>query len=195
MAMRKFLDDAERRSHQGTRKETGKGGTECKGEYPADTDELADEPAKGSEEYPAVTAEPAKSSVSSGGAREDMHQENSQTEVERDVIRAFRALFNEFEGQFHSHEEQDTSSSASESDELQREPVVQAANIQSLQDDENMDEGIPRREPQLYLCDDWIQPVEVVRKPRNMTTRETMRANAAKNCHILTLMSLELGHH
>ena len=26
-----------------------------------------------------------------------------------------------------------------------------------------------RREPQLYLCDDWIRPVEVMRKPGELS--------------------------
>ena len=33
----------------------------------------------------------------------------------------------------------------------------------------------------------------VARKPRVMTAKETMKANVAKNCLILTMMSLELG--
>ena len=186
MSMRKFLDDAEKRVHQGTKEETSKGDTECKEEYPA----VTDEPAKSS----ASSAEQRLPGEATGEAQKDMCRENLQTEVEKEVLRAFRALFDEFEGQFYSHEQQETSSSESESDELQSESVVQAANIQSLPDAEHMDDWIPRREPQLYLCDDWIQPVEVVRKPRNMSTKETMRANAAKNCLILALMSLELGY-
>ena len=45
----------------------------------------------------------------------------------------------------------------------------------------------------IYLCDDWIQPIMVARKPRAMTAKEIMKANVAKNCLILTMMSLELG--
>ena len=59
---------------------------------------------------------------------------------------------------------------------------------------EDSENWIPDKEPQLYLCDDWIQPVIVARKPRSMTAKETMRANVAKNCLILTMMSLELGY-
>ena len=39
----------------------------------------------------------------------------------------------------------------------------------------------------------WIQPVKVARKPRVMAAKETKKANVAKNCLILTMMSLELG--
>ena len=50
------------------------------------------------------------------------------------------------------------------------------------------------KEPQLYLCDDWIQPMEVTRRPKELTARDKMRANVAKNCLIITLMSLEVGY-
>ena len=50
------------------------------------------------------------------------------------------------------------------------------------------------REPQLYLCDDWIQPMATMRKPRELTAKEKVKANVAKNCLIVTLMSLELGY-
>ena len=53
---------------------------------------------------------------------------------------------------------------------------------------------IPRREPQLFLRDDWIQPMEVVRKPKELTAKDKMRANVAKNCLIFTLMSLDIGY-
>ena len=59
--------------------------------------------------------------------------------------------------------------------------------------EEDLEDGTPDQKPQLYLCDDWIQPVMVARKPRVLTAKETMKANIAKNCLILTMMSLELG--
>ena len=59
-------------------------------------------------------------------------------------------------------------------------------------DDE--DESLPPKEPQLYLCDDWIQPMAAMSKPRKLTAREQIKANVAKNCLIVTLMSLELGY-
>ena len=34
----------------------------------------------------------------------------------------------------------------------------------------------------------------VARKPKSMTPKEMMKANVAKNCLILTMMSLELGY-
>ena len=50
------------------------------------------------------------------------------------------------------------------------------------------------KEPQLYLCDDWIQPMAAMSRPRELTAKEKAKANMAKNCLIVTLMSLELGY-
>ena len=32
-----------------------------------------------------------------------------------------------------------------------------------------------KREPQLYLCDDWIRPVEVIKKPGELVPHEKFR--------------------
>ena len=69
--------------------------------------------------------------------------------------------------------------------------MVINSNAFSLDD---KDESLPSKEPQLYLCDDWIQPVAAMSKPRKLTAREQIKANVAKNCLIVTLMSLELGY-
>ena len=99
MAMRKFLDDAEARSRQGirssqgTKKETGEGDAECKEEDPGE-----DESKK---ESPTITDEPQQDSE-----RRTMSQTTGQDlvqiEVEKEVLRAFRALFNGFEEQRHN---------------------------------------------------------------------------------------------
>ena len=36
--------------------------------------------------------------------------------------------------------------------------------------------------------------MEVVRKPKDLTAKDKMRANVVKNCLIVTLMSLDLGY-
>ena len=100
---------------------------------------------------------------------------------------------NGFEEQWHNTMQQESVDSESEAEEPQCDPVVRAVEIQSPPN-EDSENWIPDKEPQLYLCDDWIQPVVVARKPRSMTAKETMRANVAKNCLILTMMSLELGY-
>ena len=52
-----------------------------------------------------------------------------------------------------------------------------------------------RREPQLYLCDDWLRPVEVMQKPGELRPREKVRARVPKNNFLLvTLMSLNVGY-
>ena len=89
--------------------------------------------------------------------------------------------------------QQESVSSESEAEESRCQLAPQAMKAQLLLD-EDLESGIPVKEPQLYLCDDWIQPVMVARKPKAMTTKETMKANVAKNCLILTMMSLELGY-
>ena len=121
-----------------------------------------------------------------------MKNRQSQTEAEKEVIRAFRALHNGFEEQWCYTTQCGSVSSENEAEESQCPTVPQAMKVQ-LSLDEDWESGIPEKEPQLYLCDDWIQPVMVARKPRAMTTRETKKANVAKNCLILTMMSLELG--
>ena len=113
-----------------------------------------------------------------------------QTDAMKEVIRAFRTLLHGCEEQWHHATYQDSESSDSEAEETlcQEPPYAMMARWTTEEDLET-----PVREPQRYLCDDWIQPVEVARKPRAMTAKETKKANVAKNCLILTLMSLDLG--
>ena len=168
LAMRKFLDEAELRSHQGmlcssvasqvTKEVTNERSAECKGEDSAE-------------------------------------DERRQTEAMKEVIRAFRTLLHGCEEQWRYAAHQDSESSGSEAEEAlcQESPHAMMAQL-ALEED--LEDGTPDREPQSpqrYLCDDWIQPVKVARKPRVMTAKETMKANVAKNCLILTMMSLELG--
>ena len=127
-----------------------------------------------------------------GRALSQIKDEHSQPEVEKEVIRAFRALFAGLEEQWYNAVQQESVSSESEAEESQCDPATQAMKVQ-LPLNEDLENWIPDKEPQLYLCDDWIQPVMVARKPRSMTAKEMMRANVAKNCLILTMMSLELG--
>ena len=109
MAMRKFLDDAEIRSRQricssqGTKKETGEGDAECKEEDPVE-----DETDK--KENSAVTGELQQDSGrrTSGRDLSQIENEHSQTEVEKEVLRAFRALFNGFEEQWHNAMQQES---------------------------------------------------------------------------------------
>ena len=113
LAMRKFLDEAELRSHQRkscnqmTKKDTNEGSTECKGE------DLAED---GHEDL-----------------AEDGHR---QTEVEKEVIRAFRTLLHGCEEQWCYATQQDSVSSESEAEEAQCHQTPHAMMTQlSLEDD------------------------------------------------------------
>ena len=59
---------------------------------------------------------------------------------------------------------------------------------------EHEEDNGTRKEPQLYLCDDWIRPVEVMKKPCELLPHEKFRARVAKNCLLVTLMSLNIGY-
>ena len=85
----------------------------------------------------------------------------------------------------------DESSSESEPAEAKTgvDPVAQFASVPHEEEDVPLN-----KEPQVYLWNDWIQPVEVVRKPKELTTRDEVRAYIAKNWLIVTLMSLNTGY-
>ena len=72
--------------------------------------------------------------------------------------------------QWHYAAQQDSESSESEAEEAlcQESPYAMMAQWATEED-----LGVPDQEPQRYLCDDWIQPVKVARKPRAMTAKET----------------------
>ena len=127
------------------------------------------------------------------GKGEELEEDGQvQSEDEQDVIQAFRTLLHGCEEQWWYATQQDSADGESDAEEVQYPPTLHAVTAQvSLEDD--WEEGIPDQKPKLYLCDDWIQPIMVARKPRAMTAKETVKANVAKNCLILTMMSLELG--
>ena len=170
LAMRRFLDDAELRSHQRTlisstasqvtREVTNERSAEDKGEAAAD-------------------------------------EECRQTEAMKEVIRAFRTLLHEYEEQKCFAAQQESESCGSEVEEAEEALCQESPYAMMAQWAIEEEWQEPTREPQRYLCDDWIQPVQVTRKPRTMTERERERerkkANVAKNCLIVTMMSLELG--
>ena len=114
--------------------------------------------------------------------------------MNKDAIKALRKLIEDFEDQLQcqSEECEDVTS-----DEGQEEDPPQGLAINStalVQDDEENDEVSLSKEPRLYLCDDWIPPTAAMSKPRELTAKEKVKANVAKNCLIVTLMSVELGY-
>ena len=90
---------------------------------------------------------------------------------------ALRMLFEDCEDQVKYRDEvNEESSSESEGppEEMQvADPLAHLSGILPHQEDE--DTLIPNKEPQLYLCDNWIQPVEVVRKPRELSAKDKVR--------------------
>ena len=133
----------------------------------------------------AVTNERSTEDKGEVSAEDDCHQ----MEAMKGVIRAFRTLLHGYEEQRCVDAQQESESCESEADETICHESPRAMMAQWTEED--MD--YPVRGPQRYLCDDWIQPVKVAWKPRTMTAKETKKANVAKNCLIVTLMSLELG--
>ena len=124
----------------------------------------------------------------------DTRPDRRHATLNKDAIKALQKLIEDFEDQLQCHSEgcEDVTS-----DEGQEEDLPQGMAINStalVQDDEENDDVPLSKEPQLYLCDDWIQPMVAMSKPRELTAKEKVKANVAKSCLIVTLMSLELGY-
>ena len=158
--MRRFLDDAELRSHQRmlissaasqvTREATNERSAEDKGE---------------------VSAE----------------DECRQTEAMQEVIHAFRTLLHEYEEQKCFAAQQESESCGSEAEEAEEALCQESPYVMMAQWATEEDWQEPIREPQRYLCDDWIQLVQVARKPRAMTARERK-----KDCFECIEISMEI---
>ena len=114
--------------------------------------------------------------------------------LNQEAIKALRKLIEDFEDQLHYQSEvsEIDTSDDEEVKESPQETIIDA--IAPVISEEDNEVPTMPREPQLYLCDDWIQPMATMRKPRELTAREKVKANVAKNCLIVTLMSLELGY-
>ena len=193
LAMRKFLDDVEMSSRQKacsshqTKKESNDECAECAGEgVTGDTkdtlrgEEVAKEKAKDKEE--------AKQGMSTA----ELEENGYPSTIDPEVVRAFRMLFNGFEEQWCRTKQPENVSSDSEEDDTQ-DNVAAHATMDHPSQDEIVEEDVLVAEPQLYLCDDWISPMKVMRKPKSMTAKEKRKTEAATKYLILTMMSLELG--
>ena len=84
-------------------------------------------------ENSAVTGELKQDSGerTSGRSLSQIENKHAQIEVEKGVLRAFRALFNGFEEQWYNTMQQESVDSESEAEEPQCDPVVRAVEIQS----------------------------------------------------------------
>ena len=102
---------------------------------------------------------------------EDDKTELDAKRAKQGCVTALRQLFQDFEAQLKGDVDQ-MSISSNESDEQAPEqessPVIRHSQVSNLVDKEEDDElnvahNKPSKEPQLYLYDDWIRPVEVMR--------------------------------
>ena len=120
-------------------------------------------------------------------------QEGPRT-LNKDAIKALRKLLEDFEDQLQCQSEgcEDVTSDEGQEEDPPQEMAINSTAL--VQDDEENDDVPLSKEPQLYLCDDWIQPMAAMSRPRELTAKEKVNANVAKNCLIVTLMSLELGY-
>ena len=106
-------------------------------------------------------------------------------------------LFEDFEAQIKWQNEVDEGSSS----DFQEEPCVEDkaaepwTSFTSIVSPQEYEDALsPTQEPQLYTCDDWIQPVEVMLQPRELRAKNKARVRVAKNCLLVTLMSLNVGY-
>ena len=114
--------------------------------------------------------------------------------LNQEANKALQKLIEDFEDQLH-YQSEVSEIDASDDEEVKESPLEAIIDATApVMSEENNEVSTMPREPQLYLCDDWIQPIATMRKPRELTAREKAQANVAKNCLIVTLMSLELGY-
>ena len=101
--------------------------------------------------------------------------------LNQEAIKALRKLIEDFENQLQCQSEvgEDVTSDEEEEEDPPQELAINSTVL--VQDEEN-DEVSLSKEPQLSLCDDWIQPTATMRKPRELTAKEKVKANVAKNC-------------
>ena len=120
----------------------------------------------------------------------------------QDCVKALKKLFQDFESQLRGEVDQATVSSNDSEEELPEELLDQQEHpvgchlgvtdpAQELS--ELHEENLTPQEPQLYLCDDWIRPVEA-KKPCELLPHEKFRARVAKNFLLVTLVSLNVGY-
>ena len=142
-------------------------------------------------------AEKEKGSPDAEPEVKDSSEVEQKKSAQREGIKALRMLFEDFEAQTKWQNEVDEGSSSDFQDELfvedqAADPLTSCASILSPQEYE--DALSPTKEPQLYICDEWIQPVEVTPKPGELRAKDKARARVAKNCLLVTLMSLNVGY-
>ena len=129
--------------------------------------------------------------------------EGSELDVKharQDSVKALRTLFEDFESQLQLQGEVERAESSNDSEEElpgdlpdQPEHTVGCHSSVTIPAQEQ-EENLTIHEPRLYLCDDWIRPLEVMRQPCELLPHEKFRARVVKNFLLVTLMSLNIGY-
>ena len=101
------------------------------------------------------------------GTRPDMRHAT----LNKEAIKALRKLVEDFEDQLQCQSEVGEDVTCEEGQE-EDPPQELAINSTVLVHDEENDEVFLSKEPQLYLCDDWIQPTATMSKPRELTAKK-----------------------
>ena len=114
---------------------------------------------------------------------EDTRTSLRHSTLNKDAIKALRKLIEEFEDQLQCPNDRCEDITSDEGQEEDPLPGLINNTIALVQNDEENNEVPLSKEPQLYLCDDWIQPMAAMSKPRELTAKEKVKANVAKNCH------------
>ena len=92
--------------------------------------------------------------------------------LNKDAIKALKRLFADFDSPLLCQNEECGDSTSDEEQEGKPYQELAVNSMAYYPDDEGDDESPPVREPQLYLCDDWVQPMAAMSKPRVLTAKE-----------------------
>ena len=98
-------------------------------------------------------------------------QEGPRT-LNKDAIKALRKLIEDFEDQLQCQNEGSDDSTSEEGQEGEPPQEMAVNSIALFPNDEEGDELLPSKEPHAYLCDDWIQPMAAMSRPKELTARE-----------------------
>ena len=102
----------------------------------------------------------------------DTRTDQRHATLNKDAIKALRKLIEEFEDQLQCPNEGCEDTTSDEGQEEDPLPGTTVNTIALVPDDEENDEVPVLKEPQLYLCDDWIQPMAAMSKPRDLTAKK-----------------------
>ena len=99
-------------------------------------------------------------------------QEGSTTQ-DKEAIKALKVLFEDFEDRLQYQNEVFDESASEDGEEQEEPPQETTVHSAIFSPCDEAREFLPCREPQLYLCDDWIQPMAVLSRPNELCKPET----------------------